>query len=67
MHPSQARITDVGLAGMCIAGAPERVTEWLGAPVETALQDVEVEWRYPDGTPGLLSVTFTTPDGPVTI
>ena len=67
MHPSQARITDVGLAGMTIAGAPERVAEWLGAPVETALEDLEVDWRYPDGTPGVLSVSFSTPDGAVTI
>lgn len=67
MHPSQARITDVGLAGMTIAGAPERVAEWLGAPVETALEDLEVDWRYPDGTLGVLSVSFSTPDGAVTI
>jgi hypothetical protein len=52
---------------MTIAGAPERVAEWLGAPVETALEDLEVDWRYPDGTPGVLSVTFSTPDGAVTI
>lgn len=67
MHPSQARLTDVGLAGMCIAGAPERVTEWLGAPVERALDQLSVDWRYPAGTPGLLSVSFATPDGLVTI
>lgn len=67
MHPSQARITDVALEGMSIAGSRERVTEWLGAPVETALDDLSVEWRYPDGTPGVLAVSFTTPDGRVTI
>ncbi|GGG43853.1 hypothetical protein GCM10011374_02760 [Kocuria dechangensis] len=67
MHPSQARITDVSLAGMHIAGSPDRVTEWLGAPVETALEGLEVTWSYPDGTPGLLAVTFSTPDGLVTI
>jgi len=43
------------------------VTEWLGAPVETALEGLEVTWSYPDGTPGLLAVTFSTPDGLVTI
>ena len=66
-HPSQARITDVRLTGMDIAGSPERVTDWLGGPVEDVLRSVDVTWSAPHGTPGLMAVTFGTPDGPVTI
>ena len=67
MHPSQARLTDVRLTGMDIAGSPERVTDWLGGPVEDVLRSVDVTWSAPHGTPGLMAVTFGTPDGPVTI
>lgn len=67
MHPSQARITDVRLAGMEIAGSPERVTEWLGGPVEDVLASLEVTWSSPNGTPGVMAVSFATPDGTVTI
>ena len=67
MHPSQARLTDVRLAGMQIAGSPERVTEWLGGPVEEILASVDVMWSAPHGTPGVMAVSFETPDGTVTI
>lgn len=67
MHPSQARITDVQLAGMDIAGSPERVTEWLGGPVEDVLASLDVIWSAPNGTPGVMAVSFATPDGLVTI
>ncbi|MDN5700012.1 MAG: VOC family protein, partial [Kocuria sp.] len=64
---SQARITDVQLAGMDIAGSPERVTEWLGGPVEDVLASLDVTWSAPNGTPGVMAVSFATPDGLVTI
>lgn len=67
MHPSQAQLTDVRLAGMEIAGSPERVTEWLGGPVEDVLAALDVTWCSPDGAPGVMKVSFATPDGPVTI
>ena len=43
------------------------VTEWLGTPVSHPLDDVEVEWIAPNGTPGIMSVTFETPQGSVRI
>lgn len=67
MHPSQAQITDARLAGMEIAGSPERVTEWLGGPVEDVLAALDVTWCSPNGTPGVMEVSFATPDGLVTI
>lgn len=67
MHPSQARITDVRLCGMEIAGSPDRVTEWLGGPVEDVLGSLDVTWCAPNGTPGVMAVSFDTPDGTVTI
>ncbi|RLY92315.1 glycosyltransferase [Kocuria tytonicola] len=67
MHPSQARLTDVRLTGMEIAGSPERVTDWLGGPVEDVLRSLDVTWSAPNGTPGLMAVSFDTPDGTVTI
>jgi hypothetical protein len=55
------------MSRLTIAGSAERVTEWLGEPVERPLEDVAVEWVSPKGTPGIMSVTFETADGAVTI
>lgn len=65
-HPSKGG-HDVGLESLTIAGYPHRVTEWLGEPEDHPLDDVEVDWTAPNGQPGLLSVTFRTPSGDVTI
>jgi len=67
LHPSLARPSNVKLSALTIAGSAERVTEWLGEPVEKPLDDVAVEWIAPRGTPGIMSVTFETPTGTVTI
>ena len=67
LHPSLARPSNVKLSSLTIAGSAERVTEWLGEPVEAPLDDVAVEWIAPRGTPGIMSVTFETEHGPVTI
>ncbi|MGO4385019.1 VOC family protein [Specibacter sp. RAF43] len=67
LHPSLARPSTVRLASLTIAGSAERVTEWLGEPVEAPLEDVAVEWIAPRGTPGIMSVTFETAHGIVTI
>jgi hypothetical protein len=67
LHPSLARPSTVRLASLTIAGSAERLTEWLGEPVEQPLEDVAVEWIAPRGTPGIMSVTFETANGPVTI
>ncbi|GHG48133.1 hypothetical protein GCM10012320_15200 [Sinomonas cellulolyticus] len=67
LHPSNAYPGTVRLSKLTIAGSAERVTEWLGEPVEKPLEDVEVEWVSPKGTPGIMSVTFETAKGVVTI
>jgi hypothetical protein len=65
LHPSNARPSTVRLDSLTIAGSCARVTEWLGTPVESPLGEVAVKWIAPNGTPGLLSVTFDTPNGKV--
>ena len=67
-HPSDGATTDVTISGLQIAGDPERVREWLGGrPAEQISSDIDFTFVAPHGTPGLLSVTFGTPKGPVTI
>ncbi|ABY23338.1 glycosyltransferase [Renibacterium salmoninarum ATCC 33209] len=67
LHPSQAEPSSVILSSLTIAGSAERVTEWLGECVDKPLEDVAVEWIAPHGTPGIMSVTFETANGPVTL
>jgi hypothetical protein len=67
LHPSQARPASVKLSCLTIAGSSERVTEWLGTAVEETLDGVKVQWIAPNGTPGIMSVTFETADGRVEI
>jgi hypothetical protein len=63
MHPSTGSTGKISLEALEIAGDPARVTEWLGAPVEQPLEDVKVEWVAPNGTPGIVAVSFQTPNG----
>ncbi len=67
LHPSRARENDVKLTCLRIAGSAQRVTEWLGTDVGHPLDDVDVEWLAPNGTPGIMSAKFQTPNGPVEI
>lgn len=72
-HPSAAGPGVADLQGLCIAGSPDRVREWLGLMGEPGVDrddwepEIEFDFAAPHGTPGLLSVSFTTPEGPVTI
>lgn len=72
-HPSHDGQTQVGLKGMMLAGAPERVKEWLGLTGEPGVDrdeweaDVDFNFMAPHGQPSVLSVTFATPNGDVTI
>jgi hypothetical protein len=66
-HPSHGADEAFALAALEIAGDPQRVSEWLGEPVESPLEDVKVEWVAPNGTPGLLAVQVHTPAGLVRI
>lgn len=65
-HPSRNG-NGVELVSLAIAGDPHRVAEWLGEPEDHPLDDVDVTWTAPNGQPGLLSVTFRTATGIVTI
>ena len=67
LHPSTAGPTSVKLLGLSIAGEKARVTDWLGLPSAYAPSEVEFTVVAPRGTPGLLSCTFETPRGLVTI
>ncbi|GAA4684333.1 VOC family protein [Nocardioides nanhaiensis] len=63
LHPSAGADDSFTLACLEIAGDPQRVSEWLGAPVEAPLEDVKVEWVAPHGTPGVLAIQVQTPAG----
>jgi hypothetical protein len=64
-HPSRSGPTDVSLVGLQIAGDRERLRQWLGAT--ESVPDVDVDWVAPHGEPGLLSVTFASPRGTITV
>lgn len=66
-HPSVGATGHLGLAKVEIAGDPKRVASWLDTPDEHRLGTFDVEWVAPNGTPGILAATFSTPDGPVRI
>jgi hypothetical protein len=67
LHPSRAAQGAVDLARLEIAGDPHRLSDWLGEPETHPLDDVEVDWVAPRGTPGILAAHFSTPDGVVRI
>lgn len=67
LHPSAGCDGTISLAGIEIAGDPQRVSEWLGQTVEAPLEDVKVEWVAPHGTPGVLAAQVQTPAGLVRI
>ena len=67
LHPSRA-LDPVGfIDGITIAGSRDRVLEWLGKPDEVQLGEVTMSYQSPNGTPGILSVTFQTPKGEVVL
>lgn len=72
-HPSRDGASDVKLKGLMLAGAKDRVKEWLGLPGEPGAdreeweKEVDFDFVAPHGQPSVLSVTFSTPNGDVTI
>lgn len=62
-HPSTGATGNLHLDCLEIAGDPDRVTEWLGNSVNDPLEDVEVEWVAPHGTPGIVAAQFQTKNG----
>jgi hypothetical protein len=66
-HPSEDANTEVTIESLTIAGDPDRVRDWLGLPADTTSSVINFVWVAPHGTPGLMSVTFDTPEGKVSI
>ena len=66
-HPSAGATGDVRLGALEIAGDPNRVSDWLGNCVDGPLEDVDVQWVAPHGTPGVVAAQFLTPNGAVRI
>ncbi len=66
LHPSRGGDGKISMAKVELAGDPQRVSEWLGASLETP-DKLYVEWVAPHGTPGLQAVQFQTPNGLVRI
>ncbi len=67
LHPSVGAQTAVTIDGLQIAGHPARVEEWLGLPPDQTSTVIDFTFVAPHGTPGLLSVTFDTPEGKVVV
>ena len=66
-HPSDDAHTEVTMQTIQIAGDPDRVRDWLGLPADSTSSVIDFEFVSPHGTPGLMAVTFETPQGEVTI
>jgi hypothetical protein len=67
MHPSDDGSANVTIESLTIAGDPDRVRDWLGLPPNATSSVIKFDFIAPHGTPGLMSVTFRTPEGEVTI
>jgi hypothetical protein len=66
-HPSVGAATEVTLSSLEIAGDPDRVRDWLGLPADYTSSVIAFTFVSPRGVPGLMSVTFDTPDGQVVV
>lgn len=67
-HPSAHEThEDVTIAELQIAGDRDRVRDWLGTDEKKPIPEISIDWTAPHGTPGLMSVTFMTPKGIVTL
>lgn len=66
-HPSRAVESGTRIRQLQIAGDPARINDWLGQPAEDVSPSIDLAFVAPHGTPGLLSVTFQTPEGRVTV
>ena len=66
-HPSADADTEVTIESLTIAGDPDRVRDWLGLPADYTSTVIDFSWVAPHGTPGLMAVTFDTPQGEVTV
>ena len=67
VHPANGSTSQVHIGDLQIAGDPARVRDWLDLPVDQTSSVIDFTFVAPHGTPGLLAVTFQTPEGLVTI
>ncbi len=66
-HPSTGGSDDVAIETLQIAGDPHRVREWLGLDPAYEARTVDFTFVAPHGTPGLMTVSFSTRRGPVVV
>ncbi len=59
--------SEIALTAIEMAGSPHRLSDWLGEPAVDALEEIAVEWVAPHGLPGIMSVSFETPNGVVRV
>lgn len=67
VRPGADKPSSIEIVGLAIAGSPQRVSDWLNVDVKHPLRGIDVDWVAPHGTPGLLSATFRTATGLVTV
>jgi len=67
LHPSSGGGDSVQITSLEIAGDSERVRSWLGVDPDYTPKSIDFTFVAPHGQPGLMSVTFETPQGPVTV
>ncbi len=68
LHPSQAEPAQAAIESITIAGNRPRVRDWLGlSDTEEYVEELNIKYISPSGTPGIAEVTFSTPKGLVTI
>jgi hypothetical protein len=63
-HPSANPEVALGIAGAEVCGSRQTIADWLDEPLERA--DFDIDW-VDDDEPGLVAVTFTTPNGDVRV
>jgi hypothetical protein len=66
-HPGAAGSGKVRLSALEIAGDRGRVEAWLGSPLAGPLEDVDVQWVDPEGSPGVVAAHFETVNGLVRV
>jgi len=66
-HPSVGFQAPVRITEITVSGSREKLENWLGGALYDALDGVHLTFAEGDEDPGIVSVTFQTPNGPVTI
>ena len=67
VHPSAGADSTATIQNLQIAGDSKRIREWLGPQESFDKEDIDFTFVAPHGQPGLLSVTFDTAEGLVTV